>query len=142
MTTILILTLVWILCSIIEAFIQGHYYDSIPVETKKHINLHPFFVFTRSCLLGIMFYEVLMISHWVFSGLFIIIQMLIFSFFHNGTYYKTRNWLNSQIYPKGFWDSSETSRAVIELGLGMRITMAAIGFIGLALLCSDVSELY
>tara|TARA_R110000803_G_scaffold199045_1_gene262945 strand:- start:670 stop:930 length:261 start_codon:yes stop_codon:yes gene_type:complete len=35
----------------------------------------------------------------------------IFSFFHNGMMYKTRNDLNKRNYPKGWWDQSTNSTA-------------------------------
>lgn len=130
---IFILTFLWVLSAMVEGFIQAHYYDAIPEDTKGHINIHPFYVILRSLLLGLMGYEVLMVSDFKLAFVFIFIQCCIFSFFHNGVYYKTRNWLNPKIYKKGFCDASETSKAVIELGFGIRTSLAIIGFVGLVM---------
>lgn len=58
---------------------------------------------------------------------------LIFSFFHNGTYYLIRNRLDSNVYPKGFFDSSTTSTSFFEFGFKSRTIMALIAFVGIVI---------
>lgn len=134
LASLIILSVLWIISATIEGFIQGHYYDSVPIETKKHINMHPFFVAMRTILLGLIVYEFYIISDLISAFIFAVCQASIFSFFHNGTYYATRHWLNCANYKEGFWDSSETSKAVVEFGLSIRIFLLIFGLAGLYLL--------
>jgi len=62
---------------------------------------------------------------------FAISLALLFSFFHNGVYFMTRNKLDSKIYPKGFWDDSTSSTAKLDLNVKSRIILAVIGCIGI-----------
>ena len=137
MSTIIVLTLLWIIFSCFDGFIQAHYYDLTPSE-KGHKNLHPFFMVIRSLFLGIIFYEVMIVSIWELAGIFTFSLSLIFSFFHNGCYYLTRNKLNPEVYKKGFWDSSTTSEAILEIGTGFRTIMAIVGLIFIYVLCLEL----
>jgi len=126
-----ILTFAWILYAMVDGFVNAHYYDMHP-EDKGHINLHAFYNICRGVILSLMFGIVYMKSSFWLSLFYIVTPVGIFSFFHNGTYYTTRNWLNPHIYKKRWWDHSETSTALIEIGTGFRTAMAVFGIIGLA----------
>lgn len=126
MILIIILSVLWIVFASIDGFVQAHYYDLFPSE-KKHRNLHPYFVIQRLIVLGLMAYEMQFnFSVWE-TIIFTFALIFIFSFFHNGFYYLTRNKLNPAIYKKKFFDDSDTSKAVFELGFGYRTAMAVIG---------------
>lgn len=60
--------------------------------------------------------------------LFLLIS--IFPFIHDGVYYWTRNKLNPNIYPKGFWDNPDKikSDAILDFSLNQRIGLSIIGF--------------
>lgn len=107
----------------IDGFVQAHYYDLYPSE-KKHHNLHPYFVIQRLIVLGLMTYEVYVNFPIWETIIFTFALIFVFSFFHNGFYYLTRNKLNPEIYKKKFFDDSDTSKAIFELGVGYRTAMA------------------
>ena len=131
MITILILTAIWISYTMLGAYTQAHYYDLYPSE-KKHRNLHPFYVIERMIILfGI--WQILPLSFPLWDCIiFIFALCFIYSFFHNGLYYWTRNKLNPSVYPKKWKDSSTTSEALFEVGFGMRTAMMLIGFLLIA----------
>jgi hypothetical protein len=54
--------------------------------------------------------------------------VLMFPFLHDGMYYKTRNKINSNTYPKGWWDTSYTTGALISFNAFERLAFAIIGF--------------
>jgi hypothetical protein len=56
-------------------------------------------------------------------------MVMIFPFIHDGVYYWTRNKLNPDIYPKGFWDEPDPikSDAVLDFTLKQRIWLAILG---------------
>lgn len=128
MILIIILSVLWIVFASIDGFVQAHYYDLFPSE-KKHRNLHPYFVIQRLIVLGLMAYEVYFNFPIWETIIFTFALIFIFSFFHNGFYYLTRNKLNPEIYKKKFFDDSDTSKAVFELGFGYRTAMAVIGIL-------------
>lgn len=123
MILIIVLSVLWVVFASIDGFVQAHYFDLYPSE-KKHGNLHPYFVFQRLIVLGLMSYEAYMNFPFWETIIFTFAFILIFSFFHNGFYYLTRNKLNPEIYKKKFFDDSDTSKAVFELGAGYRTAMA------------------
>lgn len=56
-------------------------------------------------------------------------MVMIFPFIHDGVYYWTRNKLNPDIYPFGFWDEpdAEKSDAVFDFTLKQRIWLTILG---------------
>jgi len=56
-------------------------------------------------------------------------MIMIFPFIHDGVYYWTRNKLNPDIYPKGFWDEPDPikSDAVLDFTLKQRTWLAILG---------------
>lgn len=55
---------------------------------------------------------------------------LIFSFFHNGNYYSTRNTIDPTVYHKGFKDMTTSSTAKISMSYPVRTTLFVIGILG------------
>ena len=120
----------WILYGILEGFREACFYDvnSIVQTPNQSItwNLHPFFTMQRAIVL-LLIYKV--------NGDFILLGglPLIFSFVHDGMYYRIRNQLNNKVYSKGWWDNSTTSTAFIELNIYERSVVFVIGITSLIL---------
>lgn len=143
---LIILSLTWIFFSALEgkrdaSFYHANMTSSNPVKE----NIHWVFSVTRgivwSLIIIITLYEYpnqitfsdlwdLLPSLPILSTVFAVSLTLIFSFVHNGMYYFTRNRIDSNIYPKGFWDASVSSTATIELSAKTRTIMAVIGGLG------------
>jgi hypothetical protein len=120
--------ILWIAYCLLDGYAQGHYYDLHPTD-KKHPNIHWAFMVSRAIVLSGA-YGTLdgRISVWD-NIIFIFGLIFIFSFFHNGEYYATRNNLNPKVYPKRWWSNSETSQAVFEFNVGFRTAMAVMGLL-------------
>lgn len=131
--TILLLT--WIGYALIEGIQEGYFYDyrNIASPTKKQ-NLHWMPFLERGIvivLIGFLNYtQEDTLFPMLKNGIFIFSLMLIFSFFHNGIYYLTRNKLDKNIYPKKWFENSATSEATIELSFISRTLMAITGLLG------------
>lgn len=129
----IVLIMMWIILALLNGVRDSFYYHyKMTSIQQKNENIHWVYFCERfitwSCiaLLHSMFFEIL--STGIYSGSLI----LIFSFFHNGIYYETRKRLSkADIYPKGWWSSSTTSTATIELNNISRIIMLITGVFGL-----------
>jgi hypothetical protein len=124
-TIYLFIFALWIVYAIIEGYREAYYYYAM-VNTKvvNPKNLHPIFALQRGLIIG----SVALFSPDLWNGLLMaLILSLIFPFFHDGMYYQTRNELDSRTYPKGWWDFSMTSNAVLEIKTTGRIVMAVLG---------------
>lgn len=128
MIIIILLSLAWFASSSLSGILEGYYYDMQP-ENRKHMNLHLIYVIQRAFLAIALSIYVCYHSGIIYGSIFFAALLFTFSFFHNGFYYLTRHKLNPEIYPKGFFDDSETSTAIIELGVKFRTAMAAIGIL-------------
>ena len=108
---LLITNILWILYSILEGFREGFYWHyKNTSKSKDNFEIHPFFASQRGIILiliGVILY--FNIGWW--SILNVLGMALIFSFFHNGSYYYTRNKLDEKIYPLKWMDQSTTSTA-------------------------------
>ena len=121
----IILTILWIIYTVLDAITQAYYYDSNP---NTH-NIHWLFVAQRGIVLGALSLHLPTDYSLIEVGIFSVGLALIYSFFHNGTYYLTRHKLNNAIYPKGFWSDSTSSTAIMEFNIKWRTAMAVVGFI-------------
>ncbi len=116
MIAMIITNLIWVVYSILEGLREGFYWHfkggSKPSITNKNCNfeIHPIFALQRGIVLlvigGLLYYTI-----GLYSIVSVLSMMSIFSFFHNGTYYSTRNKLDSTIYPLKWRDQSTTSTA-------------------------------
>lgn len=105
------INIAWILYSMLEGLREGFYWH-FKSHSKKDCDfeIHPIFSLQRGVvltLIGILLYTFI---GWQ-SIISVLSMMLIFSFFHNGTYYCTRHKLDESLYPKGWSDQSTTSTA-------------------------------
>lgn len=121
----ILLTSIFILYAVLDAITQGFYYNSNP-NTK---NIHWLFLLQRIIVVGSLSFNLPADYSYAEIGIFAFSLCLIYSFFHNGTYYETRKWLNKKVYPKGFFSNSETSQAVMEFNFGFRTGLAVLGFL-------------
>lgn len=128
MLVVIISTILWVIYSSLDGVTQGYYYDLYPSE-RGHKNMHPHYTIQRIIVLIPLFYNVYADYGIWNAAIFSIGLGFMFSFFHNGFYYITRHKLNNKIYPKGFFDQSETSTSFIELGAKFRTAMLGIGIL-------------
>jgi hypothetical protein len=112
MLALILTNLIWILYSISEGFKDGFYWF-FKVNSKRDCSfeIHPVFAAQRGIVLtiiGSLLCGYIGITYSLYS---VICMALIFSFFHNGTYYTTRNKLDDKTYPLKWSDQSTTSTA-------------------------------
>ena len=106
--TLLLANILWITYSLTEGVREGFYWH---YENKSkrvcEFNVNRIFNLQRLSVLIISggFLAYALGSH---SLLCILGMVLMFSFFHNGTYYYTRNKLDSNVYSKRWADESKT----------------------------------
>jgi len=128
--TILILTVTagWIAYAILDGFYQAFYYDLYPQQRNLHWVYATQRLILTLAIFGTMDGRIPIIDIFIFCfALF-----FIYSFFHNGEYYATRNDLNPKVYKKRWLSNSETSQSVFEFNIGFRTVMALIGFLFIA----------
>ena len=106
--TLLITNLIWILYSLTEGVREGFYWN-YESQSKRvcEFDINPIFNSQRIIVL-ILIGGILVHSLGLYSLLSVVCMILMFSFFHNGTYYYTRNKLQKGLYPKGWCDESKT----------------------------------
>lgn len=131
MVTIL-LVLSWILASVTEGARDGFYYhhwNTSTNQSKKDIH----FIFTiERTIIGLahtVVYWKMVDSNLYHDFFFGLSLMLIFSWFHNGMYLSTREFLQKGTYPKKWKDDSTTSIAKGEFSYEVRSKFAIIGAI-------------
>lgn len=105
------INIAWILYSMLEGLREGFYWH-FKANSRRDCNfeIHPIFSLQRGVvltLIGILLYTFI---GWQ-SIISVVSMMLIFSYFHNGTYYCTRHKLDDRLYEKGWSDQSTTSTA-------------------------------
>jgi len=98
----LLMYAMWILYATMEGSQDAFMYNVKDPLKTNNINEHVIFTIGRTIVLTL----TSILSPWM-----LILGPLSFSFFHNGSYYFTRNWLDDRIYPKGWFDQSFTSTA-------------------------------
>lgn len=106
--TLLLANILWITYSLTEGVREGFYWH-YENRSKRvcEFNVNRIFNLQRLSVLiiSIGFLAYALGSH---SLLCILGMVLMFPFFHNGTYYYTRNKLDSNFYPKRWTDESKT----------------------------------
>lgn len=137
---------IWVLYSLLEgkreAIFWHHRIKSSDYNTFKSIDRHPMFMFQRSLTLLSTGMASFYISDNIWLGIYItVLNMLLFSFFHNGAMYLERKNMSREanptdstkwIYPKGWWDQSKTSTAKLTKFMSpvSRTIQASIGVVG------------
>lgn len=128
MTLILLISVLW-------AYLEGkreaqyfHYKWSLPSPLKikdEHFDFtiqRALYVLVSSLLAGFIF-------NWLAAIILLISIALVFSFFHNGSYYRRRNEMNSGVYPLRWKDSSTTTSAKFSFSYKWRLWQFIIGII-------------
>lgn len=111
MIALILTNIIWIAYSMIEGMREGFYwYFKANSRRECNFEIHPIFALQRGIVLllagSLLYYTI-----GLYSITSIISMMLIFSFFHNGSYYYTRNKLDDKTYPLRWKDQSTTSTA-------------------------------
>lgn len=111
MISLILANILWILYSTLEGLREGFYWHFKSNSRRDcTFEIHPIFALQRGLVLlsigGFLYYTI-----GLYSITSIINMALMFSFFHNGTYYYTRNKLDERLYPLKWKDQSSTSTA-------------------------------
>ena len=128
MTLILLISFIW-------AYLEGkreaqyfHYKWSLPSPLKikdEHFDFtiqRGLYVLVSSLLAGFIF-------NWLAAIILLISIALVFSFFHNGSYYKRRNEMNENVYLFRWKDESTTTTAKFSFSYKWRLIQFIIGFL-------------
>jgi hypothetical protein len=111
MITLILANIIWMMYSMLEGLREGFYWHFKSTSKRDcKFEIHPIFALQRGLVLliigGLLYYTI-----GIYSLTSIIDMALIFSFFHNGTYYYTRNKLDNNLYQLKWKDQSTTSTA-------------------------------
>ena len=107
--------IIWVLYAIIEGYREGKYWYLLGKTNILPSTEHKIWTLQRAMVVLLATSVIFIPVVQVINLLFILICALAFPFFHDGTYYYTRNRLSQQdpsekvIYKKGFFDQSTTS---------------------------------
>lgn len=130
LTTLIIMNILWIIYSITEGIREGFYWH-YENQSKKvcDFDVNPIFHIQRILVLLISSKFMVHTLGW-YSVLSILCMVLMFSFFHNGAYYYTRNKLQKDLYTKGWKDESKTPPILTGLiTYSKRTILMSIGFL-------------
>lgn len=127
--TLIIMNLIWIGYSLTEGIREGFYWHYENISRKVcDFDINPVFNLQRALVLLISGGFMVQILGW-YSLFSLLSMILMFSFFHNGTYYYTRNKLSGKTYEKGWKDESRTfppftplmtyNKRTIAMGIGI-----------------------
>jgi hypothetical protein len=138
--TLILTNLIWVGYALTEGVIEGFYWHYENNSRRVcNFDINPIFNLQRVLVMLITGGFMVHTLGW-FSLLCLACIFLMFNFFHNGTYYYTRNKLDGRSYPKGWKDESKTFPRFTPLTtyskrtLGMMIGFLAQIFIYLFLL--------
>ena len=108
LTTLLLTNIVWIVYSLTEGVREGFYWHYENNSRRVcNFDINPIFNLQRALVLLITGGFMVHTLGW-FSLFSLACMFLMFNFFHNGTYYYTRNKLDDRFYPKRWTDESKT----------------------------------
>ena len=134
----LCVVLLWIIYSSLFGYCDAWYWYSASVgkyclKDFKFKDLHPQYFWVRSVVGSVFSYSICggSLLKWF---LIMVCFGMVFPFFHNGFFYKTRHEIDNTKYPLGFRDMSTTSIAKVNFTFGLRTLMLGIGLIGLGLI--------
>ncbi len=106
--TLILTNIIWVGYSLTEGIREGFYWN---YENKNKrvcdFDINPIFNLQRFLVL-LVTGGLLVFTLGYFSLFSLACMILMFPFFHNGTYYYTRNKLDSNFYPKRWTDESKT----------------------------------
>lgn len=119
---LLITALLWAMYAYLDGRIEAHYYDAYVWSNRKHKDIHWMSFLQRGIIL-------ILIGIITKSVSFPFALALIFSYIHNGFYYKERNKLDSMVYSENFKAESTTSTSFFEFNYKDRLKMFVVGII-------------
>ena len=106
--TLLITNLIWISYSLMEGVREGFYWNYENISKRVcEFDINRIYTIQRSLVLTLVGGFLVYTLGW-YSLISLASMIVMFSFFHNGTYYYTRNKLQSGVYPKGWFDESKS----------------------------------
>jgi hypothetical protein len=130
--------LLWIIYSSLFGYCDAWYWYSANVgkyclKDFKFKDLHPQYFWIRTLVGSVFAYSIcdMNLLKWF---LIMVCFGMVFPFFHNGFFYKTRHEIDDTKYPLGFKDMSTTSITKVNFTFGIRSLMLGIGLIGLSLI--------
>lgn len=128
--TLIAINLLWILYSLTEGAREGFYwYYENKSKRICDFNVNPMFHLQRVLVLILTGGFMVHTLGW-YSLLTLISMILMFSFFHNGCYYYTRNKLDKNKYEKGWNDESKSIPALsILMTYNSRVVAMCIGIL-------------
>jgi len=134
----LCVVLLWIIYSSLFGYCDAWYWYSANVgkyclKDFKFKDLHPQYFWIRTLVGSVFSYSIcdMNLLKWF---LIMVCFGMVFPFFHNGVFYKTRHEIDNTKYPLGFRDMSTTSIANVNFTFAIRSLMLSIGLIGLSLI--------
>lgn len=108
MITLLLTNLIWIAYSMIDGFREGFYWHYRNNSRRTcEFEINRIFSLQRSLVILLIAGFLVHTLGW-FSLISTISMIMLFSYFHNGTYYLTRNKLDDKMYPMRWKDESRT----------------------------------
>lgn len=106
--TLLLVNLIWIAYSMIDGFREGFYWHYRNNSRRTcEFEINRIFSLQRSLVILLISGFLVHILGW-YSLISTISMIMLFSYFHNGTYYLTRNKLDDKMYPMRWKDESKT----------------------------------
>lgn len=106
--TLLIVNIIWIVYAMSDGFIEGFYFH-FKNNSRRTCEFEINQMFSLQRILVLVLISGLLVHVLGLHSLTVVISlMLTFSFFHNGTYYLTRNKLDDRMYPLKWKDESRT----------------------------------
>jgi len=125
-----ILIIIWIILSISCGIAEAFYFSKKKSYVElMNINIHYWFTLIRSIFAApmvlIIFFKVGFLESLIFST----IMMLIFPFFHDGSYYTTRELIKKGTYKKTWFDQSKTTDALLSFNTFWRIVFIIIALL-------------
>jgi hypothetical protein len=132
------IVVLWIIYSSVFGYCDAWYWYSANVgkycdRTFLFKDLHNHY-FLKRTIVGLVFsFSMSQTNLWIWFPVLVCLGM-IFPFFHNGFYYKTRNQIDPTKYPLGFRDMSQTSIAPINFTFLFRTILLILGLSGLFLI--------
>lgn len=127
----IILLVLWIIVALLEGTRDGFFFAYRMQSKPDRFNMHWLFTSERTIVLVLIAWIYSRTYSFLDTGVFTFSLILLFSFLHNGMYYKIRHMLDKNIYPKGWWDSSTTSESMIEFSIVSRTFLAIVGSVGI-----------
>lgn len=106
--TLLLANLIWITYSMMDGFREGFYWHYRNNSRRTcEFEINRVFSLQRSLVILLIAGFLVHTLGWI-SLISTISMVMLFSYFHNGTYYLTRNKLDDKMYPMKWKDESKT----------------------------------